>query len=161
MPTAVYPRVDAGAITAVSGVTAIDCSLSAFTVNTVDPVTAPNVALMSVVPAPTPVALPAPLMVATPGWSDAHVASPFRLCVLPSLNVPVAVYASFVPTGIDRPTGVTEIDTIVASVTTRVAESLIPFTVAVIFVLPGASPFARPQVAPTVATPVFDDVHPA
>jgi len=55
------------------GVNAIDCRVAAVTVNTVEPTTDPEVALIVLVPVPAPVAKPPAVMVATPGVADAHI----------------------------------------------------------------------------------------
>jgi hypothetical protein len=68
-----------------AGVTATDCSAAAVTVNTVEPLTAPNVALIVLVPTPTPVANPPALIVATEVVADAHVTVLVMFCVLLSL----------------------------------------------------------------------------
>ena len=85
------------AIDGFAGVTAIDCSAAAVTVSTVEPVTAPSVALIVLVPAATPVASPPAVIVATAVVADAHVTWLVRFCVLLSLNVPVAVNCCVVP----------------------------------------------------------------
>ena len=56
-----------------AGVTAIDCSVAAVTVNTVEPLIAPEVALIVDVPTPAPVASPAALIVATDVVPEVHV----------------------------------------------------------------------------------------
>jgi hypothetical protein len=61
-----------------AGVTAIDCSVGAVTVNTVDPTRAPDVALIELVPIATPVAKPPAVIVATPGVADAQVTEAVR-----------------------------------------------------------------------------------
>ncbi len=53
VPVAVNCWVSPFAIEGLAGVTAIDCSAAAVTVNTVDPVTAPRVALIVLVPGAT------------------------------------------------------------------------------------------------------------
>ena len=68
-----------------AGVTAIDCSVAAVTVSTVEPTTGPNVALIVLLPTATPVAKPPAVMLATPGVADAQVTSAVRFCVLLSL----------------------------------------------------------------------------
>jgi hypothetical protein len=73
------------AIDGFAGVTAIEFSVGAVTVNTVLPLTAPKVALIVLVPAPTPVANPPALMVAVPVVPDAQVTVPVRFWVLLSL----------------------------------------------------------------------------
>ena len=54
-------------------------------------VTPLEAAVMLEVPVPTAVANPDALIVATPGVAEFHVAVVVRFCVVPSLNVPVAV----------------------------------------------------------------------
>jgi hypothetical protein len=61
------------AMLGVSGATAIDSSVAADTVNTVEPVTPLNVAEIFAVPVATAVASPAVLIVATEVVTDAHV----------------------------------------------------------------------------------------
>jgi hypothetical protein len=68
-----------------AGVTAIDCSVAAVTVSTVEPTTDADVALMVLVPTPAPVAKPPVVMVAVPGVPDAHVTEVVKFCVLLSL----------------------------------------------------------------------------
>ena len=74
-----------------AGVTAIDCSVAAVTVSTVEPLMAPEVALIVLVPTPTPVAKPPVVMVAVEVVAEAHVTDAVRFWVLLSLKVPVAV----------------------------------------------------------------------
>ena len=75
------------AIDGLAGVTAIDCSVAAVTVSTsAGEVTPLKLAVMLLVPTPTPVARP-PLavIVATVVVADAHVTDAVRFCVLLSL----------------------------------------------------------------------------
>ena len=74
-----------------AGVTAIDCNVAAVTVRTVEPLIAPDVALIVEVPTPAPVASPDVLIVAVEVVPELHVTVPVKFCVEPSLNVPVAV----------------------------------------------------------------------
>ena len=71
--------------------TAMDTSVAAVTVNVVLPLMLPELAWMVVEPVPTEVANPAVLMVATVRVDELHAAVLVKFCVLPSLNVPVAV----------------------------------------------------------------------
>jgi hypothetical protein len=64
VPVAVNCSVAPLAIDAFAGVTAIDCNVAAVTVRVVEPLIAPDVALIVEVPTPAPVARPAALMVA-------------------------------------------------------------------------------------------------
>src|SRR5271167_1508996 len=66
------------AIDGLTGVTAIDTSTGAVTVNPVEPLMEPEVAWMVVLPAATPVAKPALLMVATEVADEIHVADEVR-----------------------------------------------------------------------------------
>ena len=69
------------------------CAVVAVTVSTVVPLTAPSVALIVDVPALTPVATPAALIVATPVVSEPHVTLDVRFGVVPSLKCPIAMNA--------------------------------------------------------------------
>jgi hypothetical protein len=159
VPTAVYARLDAGASTSVAGLTAMETSVTELTFNGADPVTALNVALIFAVPGATAVTtLPLPT-VATVTLSDAQVTAEVMICVLESLNVPVAVNVKLVAGAMVLPVGVTEIATSTALVTVSVTEALTVPTVAVMVVIPGVRPLASPQVLPTVATAVLDEVH--
>ena len=61
------------AIEGFAGVTAIDCRVAAVTVRTVEPLTAPNVALMVLVPTPTAVPSPVAVIVAVVVVPEAQV----------------------------------------------------------------------------------------
>jgi hypothetical protein len=76
---------------AFAGVTATDTSVEAITVSVVLPEIEPVVARMVVEPVPIAVATPAALIVATVPAEELHVEVLVRFCVVPSLNVPVAV----------------------------------------------------------------------
>ena len=65
---------------------------------------------MVLVPDPTPLAIPAPVMVATAGFDELQLTVLVRFWVLPSLYVPVAVNGCVVPVTIDGLAGVTAID---------------------------------------------------
>jgi hypothetical protein len=67
------------------GVTAIDFSVAAVTVSTVEPTTDPEVALIVLVPTATAVASPPAPIVAVPVVPEAHVTEAVRFCVLLSL----------------------------------------------------------------------------
>src|ERR1700730_3634515 len=108
----------------------------------------------------TPRANPAVLIVATPAAEELHVEVLPRFCVLPSVNVPVAVNCWVLPLAIDGFTGVTAIDTSVAAVTVRLTPGEVtPLERAVIITGPPAfTPVARP-VALIVATVLSDDAQ--
>ena len=69
----------------------------ACTVRVVLPVTLPDVAETVLVPAATPVARPAVVIVARPVFEEAHVTWPVKFCVLPFEYVPVAVNCCVAP----------------------------------------------------------------
>src|SRR6185369_1385086 len=122
---------------------------AAVTVRTVEPVTAPEVALMVVVPVATPVARPwlplVLLIVATPVSDDAHVTEVVRSWVLPSLKVPVAVNCWVPATLIEGFAGVTAIDCNAGGgVTVSTVEPVTAPEVALMVVVPAATAVARP-----------------
>lgn len=63
-----------------------------------------------------------------------------------------------VPVAMVRPEGVTEMDTIVAFVTSSVVEALMEPSIAVMVVVPGLRAFAKPLL-PMVATVVSDELQ--
>ena len=132
------------AIDGFAGVTAIDCNVAAVTVSTVEPLIAPEVALIVEVPIPAPVATPSAVMVAVAVVPELHVTVPVRFCVVPSLNVPVAVNGCVAPLVIDGFAGVTAIDCNVAAVTVSTVEPLIDDDIAVIAEVPTPAPVASP-----------------
>jgi len=144
---------------AIAGVTRMETSVAELTFSGAEPVAPLKIALIFAVPEPMPVAPPELPIVATAGLSDAQLTSVVMTCVLESLNRPVAVKASLVPGAIARPVGVTEIDRIVASLTSRVTELVAGPSVTVIIVVPGLRLFATPLAEPIVATVVFEEVH--
>ena len=137
----------------------MDFRVAELTVNNVDPDTPPKVAPMFAVPEATAVTRPTAPTVATAVLSDSQVASRFRTCVLESLNVPVAVNCNCVAGAMVRPEGETDIDVIVAFVTSSTVEPGIVPRVAVTVELPGVRPWATPLLAPTVAATVLDELH--
>jgi hypothetical protein len=141
-----------------TGVTAIDTSVAAVTVNVVLPEMAPLVALIVVLPAFSAEASPAALIVAVVVLDDAHVTLAVRFCVELSLYVPVAVNCCVFPAATDGFTGVTAMDTSVAAVTVRVVLPEMAPLVAEMVVLPAFSADAKPALL-IVAVVVFDDAH--
>src|SRR5208282_4375088 len=141
VPVAVNCCVAPAAIEAFAGVTAIETSVGAVTVSVVEPLRllvvgltmggAPvftpvdgppgrrvggaaavaKVAMMLGLPAATPVARPAAVIVATPGAEELQATEAVRFCVLPSLLVPVAVNCSVFPAAIEGFAGVTAMET--------------------------------------------------
>ena len=146
VPVAVNCCVAPLVIDGFAGVTAIDCSVAAVTVSTVEPLIAPDVALIVEVPTPAPVAKPDALIVATEVVPELQVTLDVRFCVVPSLNVPVAVNGCVAPFVIDGFAGVTAIDCNVAAVTVSTVEPLIDDDVAVIVEVPTPAPVASPVV---------------
>jgi hypothetical protein len=158
VPVAVNCCVAPLAIDGFAGVTAIDCSVAAVTVRVVEPLIAPDVALIVEVPTPAPVARPAALIVAVVVVPDDHVTVLVRFCVVPSLNVPVAVNCCVAPLAIDGFAGVTAIDCNVAAVTVSKVEPLIDDDVAVMVEVPTPAALARPA-ALIVAVVVVPEDH--
>jgi hypothetical protein len=158
VPVAVNCCVAPLAIDGFAGVTAIDCSVAAVTVSKVEPLIDDDVAVIVELPTPAPVARPAALIVAVAAVADDHVTVLVRFCVVPSLNVPVAVNCCVAPLVIDGFAGVTAIDCSVAAVTVRVVEPLIPPDVALIVEVPTPAPVARPA-ALIVAVVVVPELH--
>jgi hypothetical protein len=111
VPVAVNGCVAPLRIDGVAGVTAIDTSVAVdeVTVSCVEPLMVPLLAVIVDVPAPTAVARPAVLIVATVAVPDAHVAL-LSTCVELSLKVPVAVNCCVAPLRTDGVAGVTAID---------------------------------------------------
>src|SRR5262249_4673256 len=95
-----------------AGVTAIDCKVTtgAVTVSSVEAVTPLIDAVMVEVPAATPVARPAVLIVAVAGVAGGHVAWVVRCCVELSEKVPVAVNCCVAPRRMLGLVGATAID---------------------------------------------------
>ena len=128
------------------------------TVNVVDPLIAPDVAVMSVVPAATLVARPLAAIVAVAGVPDVHVTLAVRFWVLPFVYVPVAVNCCVCPATIEGEAGVTAIDTNDGAVTVNVVDPLITPDVAVMSVVPATRLVASPLAA-IVAVAGVPDVH--
>jgi hypothetical protein len=144
VPVAVNCWVAPLVIEGFAGVTTIDCSVAAVTVRTVEPLIAPDVALIVDVPTPAPVARPAVVIVAVVVVPELHVTVLVKFCVLPSLNVPVAVNCCVAPLMIEGFAGVTAIDCNVAAVTVSTVEPEIDDDVAVMVEVPTPAPEARP-----------------
>ena len=157
-------RVEAGARTVEVGVIAIELRVAPVTVKGAVPITPLRVAVMLVVPADTAVAVPPAPIVATEVVWEVHATLAVMTCVVPSLNVPVAVKANLLPGAIERPVGVTVIAVTVALVTVRLTPGgvlVIEPTVAEIEVVPLVSPLARPLLGPMVAKAVLEEVQAA
>src|ERR1700676_3175103 len=141
-----------------AGVTAMDTSVAAVTVSVVLPVMLLEAAWIVVVPAPTAVAKPAALIVATVTAEELHVAVLVRFCVVPSLNVPVAVNCCVPPFVTEGFAGVTAMDTSVAAVTVSVVLPVMLLEAAWIVVVPAPTAVAKPA-ALIVATVTAEELH--
>jgi hypothetical protein len=91
----------------------METSGTTVTVSVVVPVILPELAVMVLVPAATPVARPEVLMVATDGVADNQLAA--TALVLPSLYVPVALNCCVLPTTMDGLAGLIAIETSVGA----------------------------------------------
>jgi hypothetical protein len=85
VPVAVNCWVDPLASDGFAGVTVMDCSVAEVTVKIVDPCTAPDAALIVLVPIATAAASPPVEIVAVPGVPEAQVTEFVRFWVLLSL----------------------------------------------------------------------------
>src|SRR5271163_1345066 len=157
VPVAVNCCVAPLVIDGFAGVTAIDCSVAAVTVRSVEPEIDDDVAVIVEVPTPAPLARPAALIVAVEVVPELHVTVPVKFWVEPSLNVPVAVNCCVAPLVIEGFAGVTAIDCNVAAVTVRTVEPLIAPDVALIVEVPTPAPVARPAVVIVAVVVVPDD----
>jgi hypothetical protein len=158
VPVAVNCCVAPLVIEGFAGVTAMDCSVAAVTVRSVEPEIDDDVAVMVEVPTPAPEAKPTALIVAVVVVPDDQVTVDVKFCVVPSLNVPVAVNCCVAPLVIDGFAGVTAIDCSVAAVTVSKVEPLIAPDVALIVEVPTPAPVASPDVL-IVAVVVVPDDH--
>lgn len=140
----------------------IDTTVAGVTVSTVELLNSPTVAVTVAVPTPTLLANPAALVVAVETVSDDHVAVLVRSCVPPSVNVPVAVNCSLVPSAIDGVAGVTANDTSAAVLTVSVVDPLTEPEVAVIVAVPSPTLLPKPCVGAAlliVATVAVSEPH--
>jgi len=116
-------------------------------------------AIMFADPVPCATANPAAVTVTILVFEEDQATEVVMFCVLPSVNVPIAVNWSVVPFAIEALAALMVIDCSVAAVIVRTIElEAIPFCVAVIVLVPAVAPVTRP--APLiVATDVFDEFH--
>ena len=146
VPVAVNCTVVPLAIEELPALIVIDCSVAAVIVSANELDVMPLcVAVMLLEPIAAPVAKPVVLMLTVAVFEEAQVAVLVRFCVLPSLNVPVAVNCTLVPLAIEELLALIVMDCNVAAVTerTRVLD-VIPLCVAVMLLEPVAAPVARP-----------------
>ena|SRR5689334_22227333 len=114
---------------------------------------------MLLAPMAMPVAVPVAPILTIAEFELVQVAVLVRFCVLPSLNVPVAVNCTLVPLAIDELLALIVIDCRVAPVTvSAMGFEGMPLSVAVMLVVPAPRPLARP-LALIVATEVFEEIH--
>ena len=158
VPTAVNCWVVPRAIETAFGSTSIDIRCAATTVRVVVSLTDPTVAVIVVCPAPTVVACPEPLMLATGDEDELHVTPLLKSCVDPSEYVAVAVNCWLMPMASVKSTGVMEIEEIVGAVTVKVVDPVIPPMLAETLLEPGATAVTKPLTS-TVATAVEADFH--
>ena len=130
------------------GVTAIETNAAAVTVNVVLPAIEPEVAVILAEPVPTALANPcelaALLIVATMVVSELHCTVFVMFCMVPLVNVPVAVNCCVVPKGMLGIAGVAAIETKAADVTVNVVEPVTDPDTVVAVVLPTATLVASP-----------------
>jgi len=141
-----------------TGLIAIETNFVVETVSVVDPLTVPDTALIVVLPAATLLTMPCALMPATAAEDEVQSTDALMSWVLESLNVPMAANCLVVPTAMLEFAGVTAIETSVAAVTLSEAVPLTDPDVAVMVVVPLATPVALPFTS-TVATEVVDELH--
>ena len=144
----------------------MDWSAAAVTLRMAEPLAAPQVdalqvAVIVVSPCASPEARPAAPMVAMLLADVVQSTSAVRSCVELSVKTPVAANWTCVPVATLAVAGVTSRRATVADVTVSVAWPAWPPNVAVIALVPGATPTALPLRAPTVATAGLPDVHAA
>ena len=138
----------------------IDCNVAAVIVNAnVFDVTPLCAAVMLLEPIASPVARPVALTLAEASVELAHVAVFVKFCVVPSLNVPVAVNWRLVPFAIEE---LLVLMLIVCRVAGVIASAklldVIPVWLAVMLLEPAPTPDASPA-ALTLAAAVLDELH--
>ena len=158
VPTAVNFSDVPFSIRGLLGLMLMDIRWAVETVKFVEPLTAPSVAEMVVVPVARLPTEPRLFMVAVTGLEEPQRTDSVRSSVLLSLKVPVAVNCFVVPTAMLEFAGVTAIDTNVALFTFSEAVPVTEPEIALIVADPVPTDVARPE-ALTVAVPGTDDVH--
>jgi hypothetical protein len=123
---------------------AIETRRKVETVRVVHRVTGPKSALIVVLPVAKLAATPWALIVAVVGVEEVQTTEPVMSCVEESLNVPVAVNCSVVPTGMLGLAGVTAIEERVALVTVKDPVPLTDPEDAVIVTMPVPTPVESP-----------------
>jgi len=144
VPVAVNCWVIPAGTVALAGITAIELKAAALTVRAAEPDIKAEVAETVTLPNATLLASPLLSIEAMVGSVEFQFTGD-RVCVLPSVNAPIAVKA------------VTVIGTRIG-VTVKVLDPVIPLRVAQMLALPLATPVARPA-PPTVETPAVAEDH--
>jgi hypothetical protein len=124
----------------------MDVSVAAVTVTLAEPEMEPTVALTVTFPAAIGNTIPLAFTVKRAGLELDHIAEAVKFCVLPSLNVPVAVRSDVNPSARLREEGVMAMEVRTAAVTVTVADPDTPLSVAETVVLPAAKPVNSPAV---------------
>jgi hypothetical protein len=158
VPTAVNFSDVPFSIRGLLGLMLMDIRRAVETIKFVEPLTAPTVAEMVVVPVARLPTEPRLFMVAVAGLEEPQRTDSVRSCVLLSLKVPVAVNGFVVPTAMLEFAGVTAIDSNVALLTLSEAVPVTEPEIALIVANPVPTDVARPE-ALTVAVTGTDDVH--
>jgi hypothetical protein len=153
VPVAVNCWVVPTAILGFVGVTEMDWRVAVLTVRVVVPVLPPDVAVMVVVPAASPDALPTLSMVAVAMLDELQTTCVVKSWVLASEKVPVAVNCWVVPLAMLGLVGVTAMDWRVAVVTVRSVLPLLPPVVALMVVVPAAKADALPALSTVALVP--------
>lgn len=99
------------AIEPLTGLTETETRIGAVTATVAELVTVLELAVMLVDPSMFAVTNPAAVTGATAGNEDVHVTEAVTSCVLPSLQVPIALNTWLVPSGMEAPAGVIAIET--------------------------------------------------
>lgn len=134
-----------GAMVRPDGVTVIDTIVVLVTVSVAVVFMDPNTAVIVVVPAVSPLAMPvAPPTVATAVFEEVHVDCDVRLRVLPSLKVPIDCNFRLVFCAIEGLAGEMPSEVRFAALTVSEAVPLITPSAAVIVTVPRFKPVARP-----------------
>lgn len=132
------------AIDGLPGLTVIEISSGAVTVNVAAPLIVPEVAVIEADPFATLVASPPLLTVATAFAEDDQIAVLVRFCFVPLLYVPVALNCWVFPAATEAIFGVTAIELRTEPVTANAADPAILPDVAVIVAVPCNKPVANP-----------------
>jgi len=150
------------AIVGVCGLIAIDTSAAGLTTSGTVALTPPELIPIIVVPVPSVLASPAVtavlLIVATVATVELQCPNCVTSCIVPSVNVPIAVNCCVMPKGIVDPAGLIAIDTSTAAVTVSTVDPLTLPALAVIVAVPIPTPLASPALL-IVAVATVSDVQ--